>query len=71
MKKIIEQSILSSRNLLTEPAHRISISTLEPDGYRLMVNVWASAHGFNDTKFALQEKIIKDLKQGGVKLPGM
>ncbi len=71
VKKIIEQSILSSRNLLTEPAHRISISTLEPDGYRLMVNVWASAHGFNDTKFALQEKIIKDLKQGGVKLPGM
>jgi small conductance mechanosensitive channel len=33
VKKIIGQSILSSKNLLTDPTHRISVSSLEPDGY--------------------------------------
>jgi small conductance mechanosensitive channel len=71
VKRIVEQSILSSKNLLKEPSHRICVSSVEPDGYRLLVNVWVSAHGFNDARFALQEKMIKDIKQGGVKLPGM
>jgi len=71
VKKIITQSIQASQNLLTEPSHRVSVSTLEPDGYRLLINVWTSAHGFNDAKFELQEKILNDLKQGGIKLPGL
>ena len=71
VKKIIEQSILASKTLLTEPTHRITVSSLEPDGYRLLVNVWVAAHGFNDAKFTLQERMIKDLQKGGVKLPGM
>jgi small conductance mechanosensitive channel len=70
VKKIIGQSILSSKNLLTDPTHRLSVSLLEPDGYRLLVNVWVPAHGFNDARFALQEKMIKDLQRSGVKLPG-
>jgi small conductance mechanosensitive channel len=56
VKKIITESIQSSKNLLTEPSHRITVSTLESDGYRLLVNVWTLAHGFNDAKFQLQEK---------------
>ena len=71
VKKIITESIQSSKNLLAEPSHRITVSTLESDGYRLLVNVWTSAHGFNDAKFQLQEKILNDLKQGGIKLPGI
>ena len=71
IKKILEQSIQSSHDLLTKPAHRIAISALETDGYRIVVNVWVAAHGFNDAKFALQEKIMQDLKNSGIKLPGM
>ena len=71
VKKIIDDVILSSKSLLTEPAHRIAISTLEPDGYRALINVWTGAHGFNDTRYALQEKIMQALKQSGIKLPGM
>jgi small conductance mechanosensitive channel len=71
VKKTIEHIILSSKNLSTEPVHRISISALEPDGYRVLINVWTEAHGFNDTKYALQEKIMQALKQSGIKLPGM
>jgi len=71
VKQLIEQTILSSKNLLSEPTHRIGVSSLEPDGYRLLINVWVSAHHFNDAKFALQERIIKDLKKGEIKLQGM
>ena len=71
VKKIIEDVILSSQELSTEPAHRISVSSLEPDGYHLLINVWTPAHGFNDTKYALQEKILNAFKQSDIKLPGM
>jgi small conductance mechanosensitive channel len=71
VKKIIDDTIVSSKNLLTNPAHRMVISTLESDGYRLLINVWANAHGFNDTKYELQEKIMGALKQSAIKLPGM
>jgi small conductance mechanosensitive channel len=71
VKKILSNSIQSSKNLLTEPTYRISIMTLEPDGYRLLINVWTQAHGFNDARFALQEQILNDIKQSGIKLPGM
>jgi small conductance mechanosensitive channel len=70
VREVIAQNILSSKELLTEPKHRVSVCALEPDGYRLLINVWTAAHGFNDAKFALQEKIIKALKQANIKLPG-
>jgi small conductance mechanosensitive channel len=71
VKKQIEDVILSSKDLLTEPAHRIVVSSLEPDAYKLLINVWTAAHGFNDTKYLLQEKIMSALKQSAIKLPGM
>lgn len=63
--------ILSSKELLTDPAHRLGISKLESDGYTMLINVWTASHGFNDAKLALQEKIMKALKQSGIKLAGM
>jgi small conductance mechanosensitive channel len=71
VRKQIKDVILSSKDLLTDPAHRICVSSLESDGYKLLINVWTAAHGFNDTKYTLQEKIMNALKQSGIKLPGM
>jgi small conductance mechanosensitive channel len=71
VKQIIAEAVLSSRDLLADPAHRISVSALESDGYRLLLNVWTKAHGFNDTKYVLQEKIMSALKQKDIKLPGL
>jgi len=70
-KSIISKAVLSSKNLLTTPQHRVAVSAVEPDGYKLVVNAWVNAHGFMDAKYALQEKIISELKRGGIKLPGM
>jgi len=57
--------------ILKEPAPRIGVAGIEPDGYKVAVNVWINAHGFYDLKFIFQEKLIAALKTAGIKLPGM
>lgn len=71
VKKTIDDSINSVVGLLKDPAHRIGVSSIEPDGYKVLVNVWAPAHGFEDTKLGVQQRIMEDLKGAGIKLPGM
>jgi small conductance mechanosensitive channel len=71
VKDIVENTLTAYNNVLKEPVHRIGISSLDPDGFKVMINVWTKAHGFHDTRFILQEKIMENLKGGGIKLPGM
>ncbi len=62
---------LKDDTYLESPPSRITISVLDPDGFKVLVNVWVNAHGFNDTRYLLQEKILSALKGHGIKLPGM
>ena len=71
IKSIINAAIDKCKNILASPERRIGIASLEVDGYKIGVNVWVNAHGFQDTKLALQETILQDLKDAGVKLNGM
>ncbi|WP_423146787.1 mechanosensitive ion channel family protein [Rubrolithibacter danxiaensis] len=70
-KDIIYQFINTTKNILKNPAPRIGVSVIDTDGYKLMINIWVNAHGFQDVKLQLQEKLVNDLKNAGVKLPGM
>lgn len=71
IKEMLKQSVHSAQNILLEPAPRVGVSALDADKYTVTVNVWANAHGFYDTRVALNEKIVNDLKAAGVKFPGM
>lgn len=71
VKKSINQSIDKSEAILKSPERRIGVSSIEPDGYKIKINVWVNAHGFEDTRLALQETIVEDLKNSGLKLPGL
>jgi small conductance mechanosensitive channel len=71
MQNMIDKSIDSVVGLLKEPARRIGVSSIEADGYKVLVNVWAPAHGFEDVKLLLQQKIIEDMRTYGFKLPGV
>lgn len=71
VQAIVEKSIQAVKGLLNEPAHRIGLVSIEGDGFKVAVNVWTPAHGFEDVKLVLQQKIVEDLKAGGVRLPGM
>ncbi|GAA4732691.1 mechanosensitive ion channel family protein [Flavisolibacter ginsenosidimutans] len=71
VKNIVDKSVSNVTTLLTDPAHRVGVAGIDPDGYKVMINVWSHAHGFVDTKLLLQERIVDDLKSSGIKLPGL
>lgn len=71
VKRLIEETIEEAGSILPEPKWRIGISSLEADGYKVMLNLWIEAHGFTDTKMVFQEQLIQKLKSSGLKLPGM
>lgn len=71
VKQTVNEAIDESANMLDKPERRIGISSLEPDGYKVMINVWLDAHGFTDAKMAFQQKLMEKLKVSGLKLPGM
>lgn len=71
VKTVIDKTITGETDLLTDPAHRVGVSGIDADGYRVMVNVWAHAHGFVDTRLLLQQRLLDDLKGSGIKLPGL
>lgn len=71
VKKSIEQTINENTELLKEPVHDIGISAVEADGYKVAANMWLKADNYQVLKLELQERIVKNLKQAGIKLPGM
>ncbi|HTM97318.1 MAG TPA: mechanosensitive ion channel domain-containing protein [Pedobacter sp.] len=71
VRDLINKVVDESKSILKRPERRIGISTIEADGYKVSVSVWVKAHGFIDTKFAFQEKLVTNLRNAGLKLPGM
>ncbi len=71
IKKVLLDSIGSADNILPEPVARVGVSALDADRYTITLNVWIPSHNFYDTRIALQEKLVNDLKAAGIKLPGM
>jgi small conductance mechanosensitive channel len=71
VKSVIGQAIADAGNILEDPPRRVGISSLEADGYKVMLNLWINAHGFVDTKIRFQEMLLQRLKSSGLKLPGM
>lgn len=65
VKAQIEKAIEDSGNVLDKPPRRIGISSIEPDGYKVMLNLWIDAHGFTDAKMVFQEKLMQRLKAAG------
>ncbi|MEI9946019.1 MAG: mechanosensitive ion channel family protein [Chitinophagaceae bacterium] len=71
IKKVIADSLQSAEHILPEPVVRVGVSKLEADKYTITVNAWISAHGYYDRMLALNEKLVNDIKNAGIKFPGM
>lgn len=71
VKKIISDSIHSTNKVSENPPLKMGVTTIEADGYKLGTYLWIKAQEFEEVKFQLQQQIIQDLKNGGVKLPGI
>lgn len=71
VKETILKSIKATANILTKEPIRVGIFALELDGVKFTIRVWVKHDQFLPVKLELQERIIKDLKAAGVKLPGV
>jgi small conductance mechanosensitive channel len=67
VKAVIGQTIDNEKQCLKTPERRIGVTLLEADSYTLSINVWVNAHGFEDTRLKLQESLLQDLKNAGLK----
>lgn len=70
VKSNIESTVNANKDLLKQPAFRIGVSSVDPDGYKVMVNTWVKPNGFEDVKLRLQRELIDGLLAGEIKLPG-
>lgn len=71
VKAIIQKSISNTPDILPEPAPSVGVSSLELDGVKIIIKVWANTSIYSSVNYALHENILKDLKAAGVKLPGL
>jgi small conductance mechanosensitive channel len=69
--KIMNKTIDEFKACLKTEERRIGVAALEDSGYKVSLNVWIKAHGFTDTKLSFQKELMKNLKESGIKLPGM
>ena len=69
VKAIINEAIRLNPDLMTEPAARVGIISMEIDSVRITINVWVEPSNFLTAKIALQEKIFKDFSTNGVAFP--
>lgn len=68
---VFDKTVDEFKDCLKTPERRIGVSALEDSGFKVSLNVWVKAHGFTDTKLSFLEVLMKNLKLGGIKLPGM
>ncbi|HKO79294.1 MAG TPA: mechanosensitive ion channel family protein [Chitinophagaceae bacterium] len=66
VKKIIAKAIRSTKDILNEPVARVGVTDMEFDRYGISIQVWVNAHGFEDAKFILYERIMNDLKNAEI-----
>jgi small conductance mechanosensitive channel len=71
VKDVVNETIDKSDAFLSDPPLRMGVEALEDDGYKVKINIWVSAHGFNDTRMAFQEALMTQLQASEAKLPGM
>lgn len=71
IKEQIFKSLANVKNIAKDPGPRIGINTIEADSYHLILNLWTDAHGFEDTRLYVQEKLMNDFRNSDTKLPGM
>lgn len=63
VKELLAEIIKSTPDILQDPEPRIGILKLEPDRFTVAVQAWTPAHGFEDIRFLLQEKLLKELQK--------
>ena len=71
IRSIILKSLTGGANHINDAIPAVGISSIDPDGFKVMVHIWVKWDKYEASKFEVQQKLIHNLKQEGIKLPGM
>lgn len=66
LRSVVERAIHARKSVLSEPPYRIGVSHVDADGYRIIINLWLPAHGFEDERQGFRESLLSELKTGGI-----
>ena len=66
IKQLVTDCFTRLDNILKDPALRIGVSKLDTDNYSVIINTWIPAHGFEDGRLLINEKLMVELKNAGM-----
>lgn len=68
-RQVALQTAKESDDILNDPVPAVGVSVVEPDGYKMMVQVWVDALAYNDVKLSFQKELVANLLRSGLQLP--
>ncbi|MBS1688918.1 MAG: mechanosensitive ion channel family protein [Bacteroidetes bacterium] len=68
VKNTLAKAFNDYTEVLNDPKARIGISDIGTENYTITCNVWINAHGFEDVRLLVNEKLIDTLQKAGIKL---
>lgn len=60
-----DEIIKKNTSMLKSPEPRIGITKFDGDRYIVTIQVWTSAHGFEDTRLSLQDELLRQYQSKG------
>jgi small conductance mechanosensitive channel len=67
MQEVINHAIQDSKDILPDPKPNIGVSSLDIDGYVIIVELWVNALAYWEVKNAVQQRILQHLKDASMK----
>ena len=67
IQEVITNSIQDSKDILPDPKPNIGVSSIDIDGYIIVVELWVNALSYYEVKNAVQQRILQHLKDAAVK----
>ena len=67
VQEVITRSVEESKDILQDPKPSIGVSSLDIDGYVIVVELWVNALSYYNVKNAVQQHMLKNLKDASLK----
>lgn len=65
-RQVALQTAQASDDILNDPSPTVGVSVIEPDGYKIIVQVWVNALAYNDVKLSFQKALVTNLLKSGL-----
>ena len=66
VKEALDKLFSDLKEVMNDPIPRVGISAIDKDDYTIACNVWVNAHGFEDSRLLVNERIVSALREAGI-----